>query len=88
VALVITRWLDLGEGRNLQDDWFRSHLWCYKGRPVQFRMGSIRAAYEGTNIHTEELLTPRHKTKMIRHSTDASSASALGPASAHEGLES
>ncbi|KFX91272.1 hypothetical protein V490_05999 [Pseudogymnoascus sp. VKM F-3557] len=82
VALVITRWLDLGEGRNLQDDWFRSHLWCYKGPPMLSRAGSIRAAYEGRHINIEKLLTPRYKTEMLRHSTHAYRANALAHDSA------
>jgi hypothetical protein len=57
VALVITRWLDLGEGRDLQDERFRSHLSCYKGQPVRPGAGSIKGAYEGRHFEMEELLT-------------------------------
>ncbi|OBT80539.1 hypothetical protein VF21_00316 [Pseudogymnoascus sp. 05NY08] len=49
VALILTRWLDLGDG-GLGDERYASRLWGYKGRLVRFEAGSIKAAFEGGGV--------------------------------------
>mgnify|MGYP001580602516 CR=1 FL=1 len=70
VALVLTRWLDLGEGRDLSDPRYASHVYhgygsCYRDTPVPFEAGSIRAAYEGESFDEEKLLTPEYKFELF-----------------------
>lgn len=67
VALIITCWLDLGEGRNLLDSKYKSRVSCYRGDPVPFKAGSIKAAYEGGDINIVHLLTPKYKADMFKH---------------------
>lgn len=71
VALILTRWLDLGEGRNLSDPRYASHVshiydaTHYTDTPVEFAAGSIRAAYEGNKFDVEKFLTPRHTFELF-----------------------
>lgn len=71
VALILTRWLDLGEGRNLSDPRYASHIshaydaTRYRDVPVPFEAGSIRATYEGENFDMEKLLTPKHTFRLL-----------------------
>jgi hypothetical protein len=66
VALIITCWLDLGEGRNPLDIKYRSHVHGYWGDPVPFDAGSIKATYEGGDIDIIQLLTPKYKAEMFK----------------------
>ncbi|KFY90524.1 hypothetical protein V500_05155 [Pseudogymnoascus sp. VKM F-4518 (FW-2643)] len=65
VALTVTRWLDLGKGRSLEDRRYASHVYGYEGRPVRFKAGSIKAAYEGGDSE-EKLVTPKYTTGMFK----------------------
>lgn len=60
VALVVTRWLVLGEGHTVSNPWYASHAEYYFPEPVSFNAGSIKAAYEGEDLDMEKLLTPKH----------------------------
>ncbi|KFZ15347.1 hypothetical protein V502_05653 [Pseudogymnoascus sp. VKM F-4520 (FW-2644)] len=64
VALVITRWLDLGEGHTVSDPKYASHIAYYHrdpiDTPVSFEAGSIKAAYEGEAVDMKDLLTPKY----------------------------
>ena len=65
-ALIITRWLDLGEGQNPLDGKYRSHVRSYHGDPVPFKAGSIKTTYEGGDIDIVQLLTPKYKADMLK----------------------
>jgi hypothetical protein len=69
VALILTRWLDLGEGRTPLDPRYASHVIHKHCRrysvPVRFEAGSIRAAFEGGDFDIETLLTPKHKEHLF-----------------------
>lgn len=70
VALIITRWLDLGESRTLLDPKYSSHVLAHvgcEGDPVPFEAGSIRDAYQGSELTIEELLTPKYKEDLFKH---------------------
>ena len=67
VALILTRWLDLGEGWSLLDGRYRSHVRHYYGDQVPFKAGSIKAAYEGVDVDMIRLLTPKYKAEMFKH---------------------
>ena len=48
-AMFVTRWMDIGEGRDPSDHKFRSRLGRHRGKTwtqVTFRRGSICAAFE------------------------------------------
>lgn len=66
VALILTRWLDLGDG-SLGDERYASRLRGYEGRPVRFEAGSIKVAFEGGGLDTEKLVTTKDKTGMFKH---------------------
>ncbi|OBT45742.1 hypothetical protein VE00_03911 [Pseudogymnoascus sp. WSF 3629] len=66
VALILTRWLDLGDG-SLGHERYASRLRGYKGKPVRFEAGSIKAAFEGGGLDTEKMLTTKYETGMVRH---------------------
>lgn len=67
VALLLTRWLDLGEGWSLLDSRYRSHVRYYYGNQVPFKAGSIKATYEGVGVDMIRLLTPKYKAEMLKH---------------------
>lgn len=67
IALIITCWLDLGEGRNQLDSKYRSHIGRYWGDPVSFKAGSIKTTYEGGDIDIIQLLTPKYKAEMFKN---------------------
>lgn len=46
VELTLTRWLNLGEGWSSEDKVYARHVFGYKGSPVHFKPGSIKAAFE------------------------------------------
>jgi hypothetical protein len=61
VALVVTRWLDLGEGRSALDpSWDRHLLKIDRGieTPITFPAGSIKQDFQ-QRLPSEELLTPK-----------------------------
>lgn len=67
VALILTRWLDLGEGWNLLDSKYRSHLRHNENDVMlPFKAGSIKAGYEGADADIASLLTPKYKADMFR----------------------
>lgn len=73
VALVLTRWLDLGEGRSLWNQLYASHLDRLHHKfpdnppgPVSFEAGSIRAEFEGEgDLDMEKLLTPKYAPFLV-----------------------
>ncbi|KFY46343.1 hypothetical protein V494_00486 [Pseudogymnoascus sp. VKM F-4513 (FW-928)] len=46
VALTITRWLDLGEGRSVTDQQYISHIFGFENCHMPYEPGYIKAAYE------------------------------------------
>jgi hypothetical protein len=47
--LIVTRWLDLGEGRTPEDPKWKSHLGSRdrsQAKPIPFEAGSIKATFE------------------------------------------
>lgn len=65
VALIVTSWLDLGEGRTASDPMYQSHVLCntfpqYQLDLPPIEVGSIRAAYE-----EEGFLSPKHSINMF-----------------------
>lgn len=70
IALIITRWLDLGEGRVLSDPRYTSHIShghisSYQDIPVPFNAGSIRAMYEGGSFDVQKLSIPQYKLNLF-----------------------
>lgn len=65
-AMFVTKWMDIGEGRDPSDHKFRTRLRHYRGKTSQvtFRRGSICAAFEQkaeSEVEFFSLLTPRRE---------------------------
>jgi hypothetical protein len=65
-AMFITRWMDIGEGRDLNDLKWKSRLWYLTGtkKRVAFRRGSICAAFEqkaDSEFKFDSLLTAQNE---------------------------
>lgn len=66
-ALILTRWLDLGEGWNLLDSKYRSRLRHNQNDVIlPFTAGSIKAGYEGAGADIARLLIPKYKAEMFK----------------------
>jgi hypothetical protein len=70
MCLVLTRWMDLGEGRTLSDPTYASHVSHkhdsnYQYVRVPFEAGSLKAAYEGERPDLRNFLTPRHTFELL-----------------------
>lgn len=62
MVLILTYWLDLGEGRTPRDPLWETHVKPYvPGICLRFEKGSIKAAYEGSIFNEEQPLDMRDR---------------------------